>query len=166
MFMPFQVLGMWLRGLLSLAIIGTAIFLFSQWYTNRDYVVVERFDEPAAGGQAPTDAEAPVAGQGNGERFRVVSWQFGLNRETAFLLGSLAFLAGPWEAAGCAIPSCGGDAAKMSLARRMDTSRSGFVAPTGVSLESFPTAPKTPIPSCFSMAGGWTAANGSTRNAS
>ena len=45
MFMPFQVLGIWLRGLISLAVIGIAVFLFYEWYTHRHHVVVERVDE-------------------------------------------------------------------------------------------------------------------------
>ncbi|HEX8199758.1 MAG TPA: hypothetical protein VF590_04670, partial [Isosphaeraceae bacterium] len=90
-FMPFGILGMWLRGLLSLALIGLGIFLVRRGYEEartppRPVVVVER--------DAPRDPDAP---RDAGER-RVVAWRPGLNRPTAYLAGGAALLA--WSALG------------------------------------------------------------------
>ncbi len=80
LFMPFNVLGLWLRGLLSLLLLGGGIYLLAEWYNHREIrepvVVVHRTTQAA----------------GTEEYDRVVPWQFGFNRETAFLLGGLALL--------------------------------------------------------------------------
>lgn len=94
MFMPFQVLGMFLRGLLALALLGFGILLFAQWYGPREHIIVERVPDvrliprDAEERQAAEPEAAPVATT----RVRVIRWEFGLNRETAYLLGGLALL--------------------------------------------------------------------------
>ena len=47
--MPFHVLGIWLRGLLSLALLGCGIYLLAQWNTHRQVHVVEPPVEEAEG---------------------------------------------------------------------------------------------------------------------
>jgi pimeloyl-ACP methyl ester carboxylesterase len=91
MFMPFQVLGMWIRGLISLAVFGAAIALLVLWYNNREHTVVERVVEgrPA---DVPIDDKLQVDTEPARHRTRIVQWHFGLNKETAYLLGGLAFL--------------------------------------------------------------------------
>lgn len=86
LFMPFKVLGIWLRGLLTLAMLGGGIYLLTQWYNHRETVIVEPPVLDREGARV-SDGDAPARGQA-----RVVPWQFGLNRETAFLLGGLALL--------------------------------------------------------------------------
>jgi len=93
-FMPFQVLGLWLRGLLTLILWGGAICLLTLWYNNRETVVrdpveVVREDE---GGRPGGERRVQE------EQVRVERWQFGLNRETAFLVGGLALLV--WSVGG------------------------------------------------------------------
>ncbi|MBV9122722.1 MAG: alpha/beta hydrolase [Planctomycetes bacterium] len=95
-FMPFNVLGIWFRGLLALALLGGGVYLLTQWYHHREILVTESLPasedrEPVEGGASPAGAEERPTG-GEKVRTRVVSWQFGLNRETAFLLGGLALL--------------------------------------------------------------------------
>jgi hypothetical protein len=59
--MPFQILGVWIRGLLALFCLGLAIYLLYEWYDHRQTHVTEvRTVFPAEGraGQA-ADANAP-----------------------------------------------------------------------------------------------------------
>lgn len=95
-FMPFQVLGVWLRGLLSLILLGGAIYLLTEWYNHRYLYIREtappvRTENQPDGGsrpeRPPREQPQPV---GEEETLRVVPWQIGLNRETAFLFGGLA----------------------------------------------------------------------------
>lgn len=90
MFMPFQVLGIWFRGLLSLALVAGGIALLSLWYSNRATPVVER--RQADGTWVRVDERPGDAAQTEDRRIQWVSWQFGWNRETAYLLGGLALL--------------------------------------------------------------------------
>jgi hypothetical protein len=111
MFMPFQVLGMWIRALVSLAIIAIGITLFALWYRNREHTVIERVAEVPPAPEIRSDpdvtqsAELPVKRTQVAERtqVRVVHWQFGLNRETAYLLGGLGLLA--WSIGGGRVAS-------------------------------------------------------------
>jgi pimeloyl-ACP methyl ester carboxylesterase len=104
LFMPFNILGIWLRGLLALALLGGGVYLLSQWYNHRETLVTEAVDvsrdrEQLADRQPPAEVDQRST---NGEHLRVsvVRWQFGLNRETAFLFGGLALvgwsLGGGW----------------------------------------------------------------------
>jgi pimeloyl-ACP methyl ester carboxylesterase len=104
--MPFQVLGLWLRAVLSLAIIAGGITLLVLWYNNRQTPVVEW---QTADGTWVTQDERPADAPENAERrTRWVSWQFGMNRETLFLLAGAALL----------LKSFGGRLAYLHLLRR------------------------------------------------
>ena len=88
--MPFQILGVWFRAFLALALLGGGIYLLKRWYDHREIVVdrtpVEVVDRnPNRNEPAPTEVRSV-------ENRRVVSWQFGWNRETAYLLGGLGLL--------------------------------------------------------------------------
>jgi len=85
--MPFQILGIWLRGLLSLAIIGAGVYLLREWNEHRHVAVAVAVAEPARDG----GANAPAAGQAR-EPGRIVTVPFGFNRPTAELLGGLTLL--------------------------------------------------------------------------
>ena len=89
-FLPFHILGIWLRSLLALVLLGGAIYLLVEWYNHR---WIEAREPAPAADQSERAAEQPPE-----ENVRVVSWHFGLNRETAYLLGGLA-LAG-WSLGG------------------------------------------------------------------
>jgi pimeloyl-ACP methyl ester carboxylesterase len=80
MFFPTQILWIWLRGILALALIGLGISLLAEWYQRRERIV----EEPAP--VVAQDAPNPPV------RTRVERWQFGWNRETALLLGGFALL--------------------------------------------------------------------------
>lgn len=91
MMMPFQVLGIWLRGLLSIALLGLGVYLLKEWYERADATVavprvaapdpdaVRDADAPAPRGQAIDEVRAPRRGR----------WHVGLDRETAYLVGGL-----------------------------------------------------------------------------
>ncbi len=87
LFMPFQILGVWLRGLLALALLAGGVTLLGLWYTHRETVVTEPVP-PRADEARPAEAVPPAPAV----RTRVVPWHFGPNRETAYLLGGLALL--------------------------------------------------------------------------
>ncbi len=91
--MPFQVLGIWLRGLLALALLGLGIFLLERWYTHRHVEVIE----PVPGAATRDPAGQPAPGR-EAARVRRIDWQFGFNRETAYLLAGLALTL--WSVAG------------------------------------------------------------------
>jgi hypothetical protein len=52
MFMPFQVLGIWVRGLLSLALLALGIGLLRQWYLDRTWVETIPAERAAVTGPA------------------------------------------------------------------------------------------------------------------
>jgi pimeloyl-ACP methyl ester carboxylesterase len=79
LFMPFQILGIWLSGLFSFALIGAGAFLVREWY--RHGWVLQRFVE---GGVVY-------------ERL-VFAWRPGFNEATAYLAAGLALLV--WAFAG------------------------------------------------------------------
>ena len=106
-FMPFNILGIWLRGLLSIAILAGGIYLLKRWYdesqvvevvqatpvaaeSTRDVVAIDRDRE---GQPAPARADvATVPGR------RVFRFEPGWNRATALLAGAVALLA--WASVG------------------------------------------------------------------
>ena len=95
MMLPFQVLGVWLRGLFALVLLAAGVFLLAQWYTHRHSYVVE-VQSPTPGERAQTSP--PSGPPVRREVLRRVDWQFGLNRETAFLVGGVGLLG--WSVAG------------------------------------------------------------------
>src|SRR5690349_4755102 len=101
--MPFQVLGIWFRGLLSLLLIGAGIYLLVEWYQRTDGAdvravrprpAVAAADEKA---RRETDLSTPAQSR----------WYLGWDRETAMLLGGLALVL--W--------SCGGGWSTILLRR-------------------------------------------------
>ena len=85
-FMPFQILGLWFRGLLSVAIIVVGIYLLKWWYDESHLV------EPA---RVVTTADGKTAEEPSRRVFR---FDPGWNRETALLAGGIALLA--WASVG------------------------------------------------------------------
>ncbi len=83
-FLPFQILGIWFRGLLGLALLGLGIYLLKQWYDEPNTVVV----------QAPAVRQGGVDEDGarrvTEKRVHVSRWHLGLDRSTAYLAGGLA----------------------------------------------------------------------------
>src|SRR5688572_12190545 len=97
MFMPFQVLGLFLRGLLSFVLLGAGIGFLTLWYVNREQIIIE--SAPASPVEEVRQAGDVGADRGIEERrVRVVRWQPGLNKETAYLAGAIALLA--WSLGG------------------------------------------------------------------
>jgi pimeloyl-ACP methyl ester carboxylesterase len=92
--MPFHVLGIWLRGLFALALLGAGASLLREWYEHRRVVVEEPVATRAGEVRPPDDPRArDRARRDLGVERRTVEWHFGLNRETASLLGGLALTA-------------------------------------------------------------------------
>src|SRR5438105_4608270 len=87
-FMPFQVLSLWLRGLLGLVVFALGIGLLWEWSQQRSWVEVVPAAEPAD----QTRADGAAVTEGQVER-RVHHWRFGLNWPTAYLLGGLTLMA-------------------------------------------------------------------------
>jgi len=101
--LPFQVLGVWLRGLLSLALLSAGVGFLAAWYyrlppgpqPGRPADVASAPDRQPSGSavedrRAPEAAPAVVA--------RPEPWRPGWDRETALLLGGLALVA--WSLGG------------------------------------------------------------------
>jgi pimeloyl-ACP methyl ester carboxylesterase len=103
--MPFQILSLWLRGLLAVALLLTGLSLLGLWWQHRYVFVAEPPGEVTRA--EPDDPERPTANgetrrpPGTAEHVRRVDWQFGWNRETLYLLGGLALtgwsLGGGWS---------------------------------------------------------------------
>jgi pimeloyl-ACP methyl ester carboxylesterase len=92
-FTPAAVLWMWMRGLLSVAIIAGGVFLLREWYEDSHATETPRV-QPAGGGLSPPqDHRGPVADEPVGPRHRVFRWDPGPNRETAELAAGVALLA-------------------------------------------------------------------------
>jgi len=101
MFMPASILGMSLRGLFSIVLLGTGILLLTMWYNHRERQVVEVVEVPVRQEIIPPDQPDELRQPKETiERVRTVSWEFDFNKETAFLLGGLALvgwsLGGGW----------------------------------------------------------------------
>ncbi len=95
LFMPFHVLGIWLRGLFSLVLLCAGLYLLGRWYNAQEIVIPVQTDvsrdrpreEP---GWRPRHTDALVdAGE---PRVRQVRWELGFNRQTAFLVLGLALV--------------------------------------------------------------------------
>jgi pimeloyl-ACP methyl ester carboxylesterase len=92
--MPFQIIGIWLRGLLSIALIGLAAYLLREWHQRATTVSVpaatsveSRRPEPAGNGPVAVDRPEPVV-----MRTRTVplsAWRPGWDIPTAMLAGGL-----------------------------------------------------------------------------
>lgn len=93
LFMPFQILGIWLRGLIALLVLGLGAGLLYEWYDNRTIFVRVPFTLEEVALVEP-DADAAAAATNRHFAIRRIDWQFGFNRETAYLLGGLALVLG------------------------------------------------------------------------
>jgi hypothetical protein len=84
-FMPFAILGMWLRGLLALGLVGGGLWLLATWYDAlpRPIPVVQT---------APDGTRLPVPPPSF--RARVAHWRPSLSWETAALGGGLLLVLG------------------------------------------------------------------------
>jgi pimeloyl-ACP methyl ester carboxylesterase len=94
MFMPFCVLGTWLRGLFSIAIVALGVYMLTRWY-DESHVIETAQVAPVADtnpfdGAQGDRASAPVR--------RVFRFEPGLNRQTGFLALGIALLT--WSVAG------------------------------------------------------------------
>lgn len=58
--MPFHVLGIWLRGLLALALLGAGASLLREWYEHRRVVVEEPVATRAGEVRPPDDPRARI----------------------------------------------------------------------------------------------------------
>jgi len=90
-FTPITILSMWLKGLLSIAIIAAGVFLLRQWYEHTR--VRETTELRLPEGQAP-DAGLDAAGNASAaDRGRTTTrWEPGINRETAELTAGVLLL--------------------------------------------------------------------------
>jgi pimeloyl-ACP methyl ester carboxylesterase len=99
LFMPFNIIGIWFRGLLSIAILAGGIYLLSRWYD--DSHVTEVIEEPVV--TAPSDAVRRVDGRAVATEItvstrRIFRFVPGWNRPTLELAAALALLT--WATAG------------------------------------------------------------------
>jgi pimeloyl-ACP methyl ester carboxylesterase len=97
-FMPFNILGIWFRGLLSIAILVGGIYLLKEWYDDSRYIEVEipaPADEPLTRDQK-IDRTREALREGNGRR--VFHFRPGWNQGTALLASGIALLA--WASVG------------------------------------------------------------------
>jgi len=86
MFMPFQILALWLRSLVSVGLIAGGITLLTLWYNYRSEVRIVSHDLDVAESGAPeTRVEQPSIE----EDYRDIGW----NRQTAYLAGGLLLMA-------------------------------------------------------------------------
>lgn len=87
-FMPFQVLGTWLRGLLALVLIAGGAWLLTWWNRHREVMVTDEVPVASQRQADPGGTDGPPTAQ----QTHVVHWEFGLNRETAALVAGLLLL--------------------------------------------------------------------------
>ena len=93
LFLPFNILGIWFRGLLSIAILAGGIYLLSRWYD--DSHATEVIEEPVA--TAPSDAVRrvdvrPVGTEITVPTRRIFRFDPGWNQPTLELAAALALL--------------------------------------------------------------------------
>ena len=93
LFMPFHILGIWFRGLLSVAILAGGIYLLSRWYD--DSRATEVIQEPVAmvrGDAVPRADVRPVATEITAPTRRIFRFDPGWNKPTLELAAALALL--------------------------------------------------------------------------
>src|SRR4051794_22815296 len=102
--MPFNILGMWFRGLLAIAIVAAALFCLRRWYVDSHVEVAT----PVAAAPAPAKVDTdrarideqnpPARGTAEVRTRRVFRFDPGWNRQTGYLAAAIALLA--WACAG------------------------------------------------------------------
>jgi pimeloyl-ACP methyl ester carboxylesterase len=122
-FMPFNILGLWFRGLLAVVILGGGIYLLYRWYD--DSHVIERITAPVAADEAPAGDAEPGDDRRSASARRVFRFDPGWNQPTAELAAALALLA--WATAGRLI---GRGLSKLSLRPGVATGSSDARAST------------------------------------
>jgi pimeloyl-ACP methyl ester carboxylesterase len=94
-FMPFSILGMWFRGLLSIAILAGGLLLLSRWY-NDSYVVEQETIPIASAEDRPVQLRSPDERQPETTAVmvrRVFRFQPGWNKATLELAAAVVLLA-------------------------------------------------------------------------
>ncbi len=95
LFMPFQILGMFLRAIFSVALLGIGAFLLYQWSDQRNVLVTE---PPSSVQTIPVATQGTPRREVDGQRdaqpgqTHMVAWEFGWNRATAYLLIGVGLL--------------------------------------------------------------------------
>jgi pimeloyl-ACP methyl ester carboxylesterase len=89
-FMPFNILGMWFRGSLSIAILAGGIYLLKRWYDDSHVVEVVIPAGETVGSERLK--ERVVEGINDGSGRRVFRFEPGWNRQTGELAAALALL--------------------------------------------------------------------------
>jgi len=92
-FLPFNILGIWFRGLLSVAILAGGIYLLRSWYEHSHVTVITI---PRGDGLTPEQRkeqmQKSIEDAQNGVGPRVFRFEPGWNRPTAELAGGVALL--------------------------------------------------------------------------
>src|SRR6202030_958487 len=83
-FMPFNILGMWFRGLLAVAIIAGGIYLAKRWY-DESHVVLPAGTSATAEGPLLDDQRVDVEAPAMPSARSVFRFEPGVNRETGYL---------------------------------------------------------------------------------
>jgi pimeloyl-ACP methyl ester carboxylesterase len=83
--LPFNILGIWFRGLLAVAILAGGVYLASRWYRELPAEVVVREDDL----DGPREVRIPV-----GAWDRVAAWRPGFDARTAMFAGAVLLLVG------------------------------------------------------------------------
>ncbi len=97
-FMPFNILGIWLRGLLSIAILAGGIYLLKGWYDESTAIelAVPKGDHDPLTPEQRQERLLEAVRSGAGQR--VFRFEPGWNEPTALLAGAIALLA--WATVG------------------------------------------------------------------
>ena len=93
MFLPVSILGMWLRGLFAVAVLGSGVYLLSLWYRQlptHEVVVLE----PSRQGDAARSSRREEPGRPLSAVERFTAWRPALDGPTAALAGGILLLAG------------------------------------------------------------------------
>lgn len=101
-FMPFQILGMWFRGLLSIVIVAAGVYLLKRWY-DESHVVVRAVPAVTVETQPDGIAPNPARAEPATSAVRVFRFEPGWNRATAYLGAALGLLV--WSTIGRLISS-------------------------------------------------------------
>ena len=95
MFLPCQILGIWLRGLLALAILGGGIYLLTRWFdaSHVDVATPPQATAPGQpGGKPRAEDGTPLANAPATPTERRFQFNPGFNKATALLTSALALL--------------------------------------------------------------------------
>src|SRR6185295_14749703 len=84
MFTPSTVIGMWFRGLISVAVISGAVCLFALWYRELPETVAQVQTLPR---EQVVEVEVPPS---PGAIAKISAWRPGLDKPTALLTGAVA----------------------------------------------------------------------------